>query len=237
MAIVPRYDINEQLATSAIMFSDKESKRTITVSASGEFSLPPDKIKLIMMIKSLKSNIDEAKYSVARRLDYVQQTLKNNSVKDSDVNISKTFNRRDTMYEIIAEVTVYFADFQKYQKLQNFFVEKLDDNVQILQPELMHSSLRLDNLKRQASIQALRNAKHIALDLARTVCLSLGKPLNIIEENSKEIEGSHTAVERQSDPSGSKPFQQLVNDKTVTYLVNISVTFELKLKNKAQKQN
>ena len=70
---------NDQL--SALMFSDKNSTRTITVSASGEFSLPPDKVKLTALIRSVKSTIDEAKHSTGRRLEYVQQTLKNNSVK------------------------------------------------------------------------------------------------------------------------------------------------------------
>jgi uncharacterized protein YggE len=234
--ILPRYDTNEPLAASSLMFSDKESKRLITVSANGEFSLPPDKIKLVLTIRSLKPNIDEAKHSVFRRLDYVQQTLKNNSVRDSDVHISKTFNRKDAVYEVLVEVVVYFADFQKYQKLQNYFVEKLDENVKILQPELLHTSLRLENLKRQASIQALRNAKHIASDLAKTVGLSLGKPLTIIEESSKEIEGMQS-YERQHDPSALKTFQELVNEKTVTVTVHISVTFELKTKSKIQRQN
>ncbi len=78
-----RFDLNDQLTTSALMFSNKDSKRTISCTASGEFSLPPDKCKLTLIIKSLKSNIDEAKHSVGRRLDYIQQTLKNNSIKVS----------------------------------------------------------------------------------------------------------------------------------------------------------
>ena len=66
--------------------------------------------------------------------------------------------------------------------------------------------------------------------------MSLGKPLNILEDNLKEIEGVQSA-DRQPDPSIPKTFQELVNDKTVTVIVNISATFELKIKSKLRKDN
>lgn len=57
--------------------------RQIQVSAVGEVSHPPDRCKLVIKIVSQKSNVEEAKSSVARRYDYVLQTLHNHSVKVS----------------------------------------------------------------------------------------------------------------------------------------------------------
>ena len=74
------------------------------------------------------------------------------------------------------------------------------------------------------------------MDLARTVGLSLDKPLNIIEDGLKELEGVQSA-DRQPDPNIPKTFQELINDKTVTVIVNITATFELKIKNKLRKEN
>jgi uncharacterized protein YggE len=75
----PILSTNDQV--SALMFSDKNSTRTVTVSASGEFSLPPDKVKLTIIIRSAKNTIEEAKHSTGRRFEYVQQTLKNSGIK------------------------------------------------------------------------------------------------------------------------------------------------------------
>lgn len=66
--------------------------------------------------------------------------------------------------------------------------------------------------------------------------LSLGKPLNICEESCKEIEGLHSA-DRQPEPTSVKTFQEIINDKTVTVIVNIRATFELKQKGKNRKEN
>ena len=57
------------------------TKRSISVNAAGEFSLPPDKVKLTVVIKSIKENINDAKQSVIRRYDYVYQTLRKNRIK------------------------------------------------------------------------------------------------------------------------------------------------------------
>ena len=75
---------NDQLST--IVFADKNSKRTVSVSATGEFSLPPDKVKLLVLIKSSKETVEEAKHSVYRRFEYIYQTLRKNKIK---VNLKK----------------------------------------------------------------------------------------------------------------------------------------------------
>jgi hypothetical protein len=51
------------------------------------------------------------------------------------------------MFEVLIEIIALFNDFAKYQTMHNLFVEKLDGNVKVLQPQLSHTSLRLENLK------------------------------------------------------------------------------------------
>ena len=51
------------------------------------------------------------------------------------------------MFEVLIEITATFNDFVKYQQMHNLFIEKLDGNVKVLQPQLFHTSLRLENLK------------------------------------------------------------------------------------------
>ena len=55
--------------------------RIITVAATGEFALPPDRVRLTLTIQSSKEVIEEAKQSVHRRFDYITQALKKNRIK------------------------------------------------------------------------------------------------------------------------------------------------------------
>ena len=58
-----------------------ESDNTITVCATGELSLPPDRCKVLITMSSKKDNVQDVKNSVARRVDYIKQTLHNHHVK------------------------------------------------------------------------------------------------------------------------------------------------------------
>lgn len=62
-------------------------ERQIQVSAVGEVTLPPDRCRLVVKIVSQKNNVDEAKSSVTRRLEYVLQTLYNHAIKVCTYNI------------------------------------------------------------------------------------------------------------------------------------------------------
>ena len=73
--------------SSPLIFADKESKRTISIMGTGEFTLPPDKVKLTIIIRSVKDHIDEAKLSVHRRFEYVFQTMKKHRIKVREIEI------------------------------------------------------------------------------------------------------------------------------------------------------
>jgi hypothetical protein len=138
---------DEQMHGASI-FSDVNSRRQITVSGMGEFSLPPDRIKLVLIVSCTKSDVNEAKASVIRRLKYIEQTLRNYGITEQDKSVVHSTMRRETMYEVKIELTAIFADFARYQLTANHLVEKLDAPiVQVLDPIFYHSTLRLENLK------------------------------------------------------------------------------------------
>lgn len=76
--------------------------------------------------------------------------------------------------------------------------------------------------RRQASVQAVRNAKHTAEDIARTVGLHVAKAVHIVEEHYQEKEGSST--------TNGASVQHLIDTKTITVHVTLNVTFDLKAK-------
>lgn len=75
----------------------------------------------------------------------------------------------------------------------------------------------------------MKNAKHIGFDIARSVGLSLGKPLNIDEEASHVKEGIFPCFHNNAE---RKTLNELIDEKTVSVSTSIKVTFELKPKPK-----
>ena len=74
-------EINNQNSNQTPKLMIRPQTRTITVCATGEFTLPPDKVRLTLSIKSSKEQIEEAKQSVQRRFEYIFQTLRKNKIK------------------------------------------------------------------------------------------------------------------------------------------------------------
>lgn len=67
--------------------------------------------------------------------------------QDSDIQISKSMRRSDSMYQMDVEVTALFIDLHKCQNVSNLLVEKLDPTVTVCLPEFFHSSVTLQNLR------------------------------------------------------------------------------------------
>lgn len=80
-------------------------------------------------------------------------------------------------------------------------------------------------------MQAVRNAKHTAEDVARTVSLHVAKAVHIVEENYQEKEGTLSVT---GQPVS---FQNLIDAKTITVHVTLNVTFELKAKERQRKKD
>lgn len=76
-------------------------------------------------------------------------------------------------------------------------------------------------------MQAIKNAKRLAVDLARSVNLVVGKPMDISEEKIREDYGALAEANADSSPE-LKSLAQLINEKTIKIIVNVNVTFELR---------
>ena len=58
------------------MTNNQKHQRLITVNGTGELRMPPDQVRLVVLITSVKANVNEAKNSVQRRFEYVYQTIR-----------------------------------------------------------------------------------------------------------------------------------------------------------------
>ncbi|XP_013401032.1 interleukin-1 receptor-associated kinase 1-binding protein 1 [Lingula anatina] len=208
--------------------------RQVQVQALGEISFPPDRCKVTIVSSSRKDNVQEAKNSVTRRLDYILQVLHNHQVKEGDIQVSKFLKREDSAYAMVSEVTVLFVDFDKCQTVSNFLVEKLDESVKVSSPEFFHSSGRIDMLRRQTCLTAVHNAKIKAQEIARSLNQSVGQAVSVSEDSSSEWEGTGEIAPEQLQHLTQ---QQRIAMATISCSVKVMAVFELKAHGKTKQNN
>ncbi|KAK7108380.1 interleukin-1 receptor-associated kinase 1-binding protein 1-like [Littorina saxatilis] len=204
--------------------------RQIQVTGVGEVSVPPDRFSLTIRISSKKDNVQDAKNSVTRRLDYVKQTLTNHNVQESDQQQYKHMHRVESMVHLDVEMRVQFSDLQRCQSVANLLVEKLDSSVSVSLPECFHSKNSLEVARRKSSLLAIHNAKEKAKEMARFVHLIVGRPMNISETETKEWETGQS--EEATDPDQFLAIQNKLESATVNIRSQVTMCFELKSKGK-----
>ncbi|KAM6166007.1 interleukin-1 receptor-associated kinase 1-binding protein 1 isoform 2-T2 [Erethizon dorsatum] len=186
--------------------------REVHVSGTALVSARPDRAQVVVRVSSTKEAAAEAKKSVSRRLDYVAQSLRQQGV----------------------QVCITFTEFGKMQNICNFLVEKLDSSVVISPPQFYHTPGSTENLRRQACLVAVENAWRKAREVCNLVGQTLGKPLLIKEEETKDWEGQ-IDDHQTSKHSDSLTVQEKIKSTTIHAASKVLITFEVKGKEKRKK--
>ncbi|XP_039223017.1 interleukin-1 receptor-associated kinase 1-binding protein 1 isoform X1 [Crotalus tigris] len=208
--------------------------REVHVSGSAELSAGPDRAKVTVYLRSRKGEAGAAQSSVARRLDYIAQTVRQRGgTSENDVTVTKNFSRIENAYKMEAEVCIIFTDFGKMQDTCNHLVEKLDKSVIISSPHFYHTVEAIDTLRRQVCVSAVRSAQQKAQEVCQLFGHSLGKPLLIKEEEAKESEGHlEDHIDNSSDLFS---FQQKLQSATIYVSSRVFAIFEIKGEKKRKK--
>ncbi|XP_067841036.1 interleukin-1 receptor-associated kinase 1-binding protein 1 homolog [Heptranchias perlo] len=213
-----------------------QGEREVQVSASAEVSAPPNRARVYVLVSSSKEAVAQAKCSVNRRLDYIVQSVRGHGVREDNITVTKDIRRVENAYQMEAEVCIIFSDFGQMENLCNLLVEKLDSSVIIGSPQFYHTTEAVENIRRQACLRAVANSRRKAFDVCRLLGQSLGRPLIIREEETKESEG---LASESTPPDNTRPLtlQQQISNTSVTVYSKVFVTFELKSKDNLKRNN
>uniref|UniRef100_A0A8D0GHX3 Interleukin 1 receptor associated kinase 1 binding protein 1 n=1 Tax=Sphenodon punctatus TaxID=8508 RepID=A0A8D0GHX3_SPHPU len=202
-------------------------EREVHVSGSAELSARPNRARVSIRLGSMKGDAGAARGSVTRRLEYIaQSTRQHGGVQEENVIVTKNFSRIENSYQMEAEVSITFNDFEKMQNVCNLLVEKLDRSVILGPPHFFHTAESVEALRRGACLAAVGNARQKAQEVCQLFSQSLGKPLLIREEETKEWEGqidNHT-----SNSSDTLTMQQRIQSATVSVSSRVFAIFEIK---------
>lgn len=226
-------------------------KRKVEVSGSAEITVAPDTCILSIVVTSCKEKAAEARTSVERRVEYIKQTLLNNSLPEEDIVITENLQRIDkaesnkNSYCMETQIDVtFYNSLQRCMKLSSLFVEKLENSVKVLPPVLKHNQQQLESHRKRACLLAFTNARQKATELCRMLNQRLGKAINVTENVVREQTGSNSAQENDDDDvdiedvsshGGAIDVQRRAVLQTINIRVDVTASFELKTANRCAK--
>ncbi|KAM9636716.1 interleukin-1 receptor-associated kinase 1-binding protein 1 isoform 1-T1 [Morphnus guianensis] len=202
------------------------SGREVHVSGSAELSAGPDRARVSLRLGSRKEAAGAARSSVARRLEYIAQSARQRGVPEENMTVTEDFSRVENTYQMEAEVCIIFSDFGKMQNVCNLLIEKLGTSVTISPPHFYHTPEAVDTLRRQVCVAAVGNTRRKAQEVCRLFGQSLGKPLLVREEETKEW-GGHIDGHLSNSPD-SLTVQERIQNATAYASCRVFAVFEIK---------
>jgi len=232
---------------------NQHQQRLLVFRETGYAFSTPDRIKCVLLCSSTKKKAEEAKLSTDRRLDYIKQTLRNNSLKEGQhYHVHSLLSTvEDNQYRMMSEVSVTFFKTDVYERVVSLLVEKLAANIQVSEAVFYVSPEKRSDLRRQACLDAVRNCRTKALSVAQYMNQTLGSALTVREENTTEMVGnsptqepnaaqskliyqqshhnhlSNDGVGMDTTKTNMVPIHQRIADATVSVYVNVYVEFEV----------
>nr|XP_027310767.2 interleukin-1 receptor-associated kinase 1-binding protein 1 [Anas platyrhynchos] len=208
--------------------------RELHVSGSAELSAGPDRARVSVRLGSRKGAAGAARSSVSRRLEYIAHSARHRGVPEENMTVTEDFSRLENTYQMEAEVSIIFSDFGKMQNVCNLLTEKLGTSVTISPPHFYHTPEAIDALRRQVCVAAVGNTRQKAQEVCRLLGQSLGKPLLIREEETKEW-GGHTDSQQPNAPD-SQTLQERILNATAYASCRVFAVFEIKGKENRRKK-
>ncbi|KAI3364516.1 hypothetical protein L3Q82_011305, partial [Scortum barcoo] len=133
-----------------------------------------------------------------------------------------------SMYNsVLPQVVVTFSDFEKMEQVCSVLLEKLDKSVCVGTPQFYHSADCLSQLRRRACVSAVENAQQKAQEVSQLLGQTLGPPLLVKEEETKEWR-SEDVEEDGGRGQGAAALSRLPHTPTITASSRVSLSFSLR---------
>ncbi|KAM3603545.1 uncharacterized protein V6R79_024394 [Siganus canaliculatus] len=175
-----------QLQGSTNPLNPEQRTREVHVTGTAEVRAPADQASVRVTVGNSKESVSEATSSVSRRLEYILQAVRQHGITDKDILVRKFMRRETDQYRMDAEVVVTFGDFEKMEQVRNVLLEKLDKSVVVGPPLYFHSPKLLSHTRHCAFVSAAENAQQKAKETSALFWQTLGPPLLVREEETKD---------------------------------------------------
>lgn len=192
----------------------EEYPRTISVTGYGEVEVTPDTANLSLGFRSMDADLVKAKDEMTKKMDALIDALKQFSISEKDIQATQlyiypsyaTTDGKTTLqgYDVSRTITVVFTDLAKADAILDATIKAGANTFN----GLSFSYSKEDELKNDALLKAVQNAKNQADYLAARFDVKRGKAYQI--STSQQYYGVRTenmaAMKAEADTGGGQGY-------------------------------
>jgi uncharacterized protein YggE len=170
--------------------ANAQTDRLLTVRGEAEVEVPPDFVRLEVLIAADDEDVDDAKADVDSRTKQAINTIESFEIADQDLSFSglrvernyeydRNDNERLVGYSVGRTIEIKLRKFDDYEQLVHMLVEAGIDELQDVRSDVDDKSV----LERAALEGAAKAAKLKAEAMASGLGISLGMPVEVGEDS------------------------------------------------------
>ena len=203
---------------------------TVDVTGEGIVKVVPDEVTIIVQVENKGQNPKELKQKNDFVINDVLQYIKSMKIADKYVQtqyvrLNKNYDYQTKEYSYVANqsISIYLKDLERYESLMNGLVERGINRIN----GISFSSSKIDELKSQARIKAIQNAKMKAEEYTNVLGQSIGKAVLISEFSNTNYPGpvNRANMMQSSDALGME--QQTISVGEIEIITKVNVSFLL----------
>ena len=200
---------------------------TIEVMGVGIVKVTPDEVTIKVQVEHKGQNPKELKQKNDFIINDVLAFIKSMNIADKQVQteyvrLNKNYDYQTKTYNYLANqsISIYLKDLKIYESLMNGLMERGINRID----GISFSASTINDLKSQARIKAMQNAKMKAEEYTKVLNQSIGKAVLITEFNNRNYPGqvNTKTMMMSSDTSGMEQQNIAVGEIEVVTKVNVS---------------
>jgi uncharacterized protein YggE len=203
---------------------------TVDVMGQGIVKVVPDEVTINVQVENKGQNPKELKQKNDLIINDVLAFIKSMKIADKQVQteyvkLNKNYDYQTKTYSYVANqsISIYLKDLELYESLMNGLLERGINRID----GISFSTSKIKELKSQARIKAMQNAKMKAEEYTKVLNQSIGKAVSISEFSNTNYPGpvNRKAMMISSDASAME--QQTISVGEIEVVTKINVSFLL----------
>ena len=203
---------------------------TVDVTGEGIVKVVPDEVTIIVQVENKGQNPKELKQKNDFVINDVLQYIKSMKIADKYVQtqyvrLNKNYDYQTKEYSYVANqsISIYLKDLERYESLMNGLVERGINRIN----GISFSSSKIDELKSQARIKAIQNAKMKAEEYTNVLGQSIGKAVLISEFGNTNYPGPVNRANMMQSSDALVMEQQTISVGEIEIITKVKVSFLL----------
>lgn len=203
---------------------------TVDVMGQGIVKVVPDEVTINVQVENKGQNPKDLKQKNDLIINDVLAFIKSMKIADKQVQteyvkLNKNYDYQTKTYSYVANqsISIYLKDLELYESLMNGLLERGINKID----GISFSTSKIKELKSQARIKAMQNAKMKAEEYTKVLNQSIGKAVSISEFSNTNYPGpvNRKAMMISSDASAME--QQTISVGEIEVVTKINVSFLL----------